>query len=107
MRVRAVVLVGLFTSATAFADKLVVVGRVDDDVWSDGPTEAGLDQKVELSFVVIGAKVRAPDGVEQVVLGGRKVKVTANVETKTIHWATVEPVRSRAPTTASSTDSIS
>lgn len=98
MRVRAVVLVGLLTSSPAFADKLVVVGRVDDGAWTDAPTEARLDQTAELSFVVVGAKVRAPDGIDQVVLAGRKVKVSARVETKAIHWSTVEPHGFRAQT---------
>src|SRR4051794_28097286 len=99
MRVRAVLLVGLVTSATpAFADKLVVVGRVDDGAWSDAPTEARLDQKAELSFVVVGRTVRAPDGIDAVVLGGRTMKVAARVETKAIHWSTIEPHGFRAQT---------
>jgi hypothetical protein len=94
MRVRAVCLVALL-STPAFADRLVVVGRVDDGPWTDAPTEARLDQKVELSFVIVGSKVRAPDGIDTVVLGGRKMKASP-VAPQAIHWSTVEPHGFRA-----------
>ena len=95
MRVRAVFLVALL-STPAYADRLVVVGRVDDGPWTDAATEARLDQTVELSFVAVGNKVRAPDGIDVVTLGGRRTKVTGTLATKAIHWSTVEPHGFRA-----------
>jgi hypothetical protein len=96
MRVRAVCLVALFATP-AHADRLVVIGRVDDGAWTDAATEARLDQKVQLSFVVVGRKVRAPDGIDAVILGGHKTKVSP-LASKAIHWSTVEPHGFRAQT---------
>src|SRR5207342_2845707 len=42
-------------------------------------------------FVVVGTKVRAPQGVDAVVLAGHKHKVALLPAPKAIHWSTVEP----------------
>ena len=49
-----------------------IVGRVDGGPWTDAPTEARIDQTVELAVVVVDGKtVRAPDGIASVKLGGK------------------------------------
>ncbi|MBC7977189.1 MAG: hypothetical protein H7138_19615 [Myxococcales bacterium] len=60
------------------ADRVIVVGRIDDGAWSDAPTEARLDQRAELAAVVIGHRgarrvVLAPAGIAKVTLSGRAV----------------------------------
>jgi len=73
----------------------VVVGHVGDGPWTDAPTEGRLDQKAELSVVVIdGARVLAPDGLAKVTLHGR-VRTTAPLAA-TIRWFAVEPHGFRA-----------
>src|SRR5262249_43445159 len=76
-------------------ESVVVVGRVGDGAWSDGPTEARLDQPRKLAVVVLGHRGRArvvlaPDGVDRVTIGGRAQK-TQKLEGARIQWSTVEP----------------
>jgi len=85
----------LLLSTTAYADKVVVVGRVGDGPWTDAPTEARADQKAELAVVVVTSrKVLAPDGITEVRLGGDKHK-TAPLSGR-VRWSTVEPHGFRA-----------
>jgi len=77
------------------ADRAIVVGRVDDGAWSDAPTEARLDQKVELAAIVVAHRgkqrvVLAPPGVSKVKLGGHAVHVEPLPDAKA-HWFAVEP----------------
>src|SRR4051794_31417297 len=79
----------------------VVVGRVDGGVWTDAPSEARLDQKVELAVVVVDkGRVLVPDGVDAVKLNGRRIatKQLAHLDAKTIQWSTVEPHGFRSTT---------
>ncbi len=82
-------------------DGAVVVGRVDGGTWSDAPTEARLDQTVELCAVVIARRggrrvVLAPEGVERLVLAGRKVPRTEALTARSIRWVVIEPHGFRA-----------
>ena len=93
----ALVLLAMAGSAGA-APRAVIVGRVDGGTWTDAATEARIDQKAELSVVVIDRRrgkrvVMAPAGVEKVKLGGRAVaarEVVALAATS-VKWSTVEP----------------
>lgn len=79
-------------------EKALVVGRVDDGAWSDAPTEARIDQHVELAAIVIahrGARrvVLAPPEVGVLRLGGHAVparELEPLVATR-VTWAAVEP----------------
>lgn len=83
----------LVLAGTAYADKVVVVGRVGDGVWTDAPSEARSDQKVELAAVVVTSKgaVLAPDGVAEVRIAGDKRKTKPMPEGTTVRWSTVQP----------------
>src|SRR6188768_4114255 len=65
----------------------VIVGRVDSGPWTDAPTEARIDQKVELAD---GKTVRAPDGIKSVKLGGKQ-RTTKPLENARVRWSIVEP----------------
>ncbi len=90
----------LLISSTAFAepvvvDKVEVVGRVDAGPWTDGPTEARKDQTAELAVIAIGHRgkrrvIEAPEGVDEVRLGGKRVAVERMTATE-VHWFTIEP----------------
>ena len=85
------ILVSLLVTSTAFADRAVVVGRIGDAAWTDAATEPRIDQRAELSVVVIrGRRAFAPDGVSKVRIAGRAVTVAPLVGAK-LHWSTVEP----------------
>jgi len=87
---------GLVSAGPALvAERVVVVGRVDDGAWSDAPTEARADQKAELAAIVVGHRgkarvVLAPEGVPRVTLAGRAV-VTEPAGALRVQWSTVEP----------------
>ena len=69
----------------------VIVGRVDSGPWTDAPTEARVDQHVQLAVVVVDGKiVRAPDGIARVKLRGKQRATTplANVR---VQWSIIEP----------------
>ncbi len=104
------VLVCVATTTAAAAptlaiDRAVVIGRVDNGVWSDAATEARIDQKAELAVVVVGHRgkqrvVLAPAGVEKLRLGGKTVatRELAPLDATSIRWSTVEPHGFRATT---------
>lgn len=70
---------------------LVIVGRVDGGPWTDAPTEARIDQTVELAVVLVDGKtVRAPDGITSVKLGGKK-RATKPLEGARVRWSIIEP----------------
>jgi hypothetical protein len=84
-------------------DRAVVVGRVDDGVWTDRATEARVDQRAELAAVVLAHRgkrrvVLAPAEVTKLKLAGRAVpaRELAALDAKTIRWSTVEPHGFRA-----------
>jgi hypothetical protein len=86
------------SAAPLVVDRAVVVGRVDGGAWSDVPTEARSDQEAQLAAVVVARRgkqrvVLVPDGVDRLVLGGRKVgaRGRAPLDAKSIRWITVEP----------------
>ena len=73
----------------------IVVGHVGSGAWSDAPTEARLDEKAELSVVVVdGSHVLAPEAIARVSLHGR-VRATVPLHA-TVHWFAVEPHGFRA-----------
>jgi len=77
------------------ADRVVVVGHVDDGAWSDAATEARADQHAELAAVVVGHRgkrrvVLAPAGVAKVTLGGQAIATEPLGEAR-VQWSTVEP----------------
>src|SRR5687768_18588973 len=93
----ALLLLLMATPAIA-APRAVIVGRVDGGTWSDAATEARIDQKAELSVVVVdrrGGKrvVLAPAGVEKLKLGGRAVppRELVALSATSVKWSTVEP----------------
>jgi hypothetical protein len=95
----AVVLAGVSSVAAAppalVADRVVIVGRVDDGAWSDAATEARVDQQAELAAVVIGHRgkrraVLAPEGIASVTLGGQVI-ATEPLTAPRVQWSTVEP----------------
>jgi hypothetical protein len=68
----------------------LVVGHVGAGLWTDAPTEARIDQKVELAVVVVdGSRVLAPAGIEKVRIGGH-TRATSPLA-GTVHWFAVEP----------------
>jgi hypothetical protein len=95
------VLVTLMSTTAAAAPELVaeraiVVGRVDDGVWTDAPTEARRDQRVELAVIVIGKRggrrvVLAPAQVDKLKLAGRVIRAREALTTQAVRWSTVEP----------------
>src|SRR5262249_35869845 len=93
-------MLALALASQLVADRAIVVGRVDDGPWSDAPTEARLDQSVELAAVVVGHRgkhqvVLAPSGVSKLKLAGHGVAVEALPAVK-VHWFAVEPHGFRA-----------
>jgi hypothetical protein len=77
------------------ADRVVVVGHVDDGAWSDTATEARADQQAELAAIVVGHRgnrrvVRAPAGIARVTLAGQAIATEALGEPR-VQWSTVEP----------------
>src|SRR5262245_60136693 len=79
-------------------ERASVVARVDGGTWSDAPTEARIDQKVELAAIVHVRRgkqriVLVPAEVESLTLAGRKVsaKQLARLDVKEVRWWTVEP----------------
>jgi hypothetical protein len=89
------------------AERVVVVGHVEDGAWSDAATEARADQHAELAAVVVGHRgkrrvVLAPAGIAKVTLGGQtlatEVLDKALGEAR-VQWSTVEPhgFRSQKP----------
>lgn len=87
-------------SAEVVPERVVVVGRVDAGAWSDAPSEARIDQKVELAPVVFARDGRrrvvlAPKGVVAVRVNGRKYKVRP-LGAARVQWSTVEPHGFRA-----------
>jgi hypothetical protein len=81
-------------------ERAVIVGRVAGGAWSDAATEARADQAAELAVVVLGRRgkqpvVLAPDGVEQVQLGGVRRR-PERLEGARVQWSTVEPHGFRA-----------
>jgi hypothetical protein len=77
------------------ADRVVVVGRVDDGAWSDAATEARVEQKAELAAVVVGHRGRrravlAPAGIAKVTIGGQALATEPLGEAR-VQWSTVEP----------------
>jgi hypothetical protein len=82
------------------AERVVVVGHVDDGAWSDAATEARLDQKAELAAIVVGHRgarrvVLAPAAIAKVKLAGAVVR-TEPLEGVHVQWSTVEPHGFRA-----------
>jgi hypothetical protein len=80
------------------ADRVIVVGRVDDGAWSDAATEARADQKAELAAVVVGHRgkrraVLAPAGITRVTLGGQPAQTedAGDAGELRVQWSTVEP----------------
>ena len=70
---------------------VLIVGRVDSGLWTDAPTEARIDQKVELAVVLVDGKtVRAPEGITKVRLGGKQ-RATKPLEGARVRWSIVEP----------------
>jgi len=79
--------------------RAVVVGRVGAGPWTDAPTEARVDEKAELTVVVVdGARVLAPDGISKVRLAGH-TRTTAPLHAS-VHWFAVEPHGFRASAAA-------
>lgn len=86
------------------AERVVVVGRVDDGPWTDAPTEARADQKAELAALVIGHRgdrrvVLAPVGIARVRLAGQvRTAEAGGIELAgaRVQWSTVEPHGFRA-----------
>jgi hypothetical protein len=77
------------------ADRVIVVGHVDDGAWSDAATEARADQHAELAAIVVGHRgkrraVLAPAGITKVTLGGQAV-ATESLGEPRVQWSTVEP----------------
>jgi hypothetical protein len=77
------------------AERVVVVGRVDDGAWSDAATEARVDQRAELAVIVVGHRgkrraVLAPAGIAKVRLGGQTVATEPLGEVR-VQWSMVEP----------------
>jgi hypothetical protein len=76
-------------------ERVAIVGRVGDGVWTDAATEARIDQQAELAVVVVGKRGRkrvvlAPDGVTTVVLSGSRL-ATEKLAAAKVQWSTVEP----------------
>jgi hypothetical protein len=93
---RAFAVLPLLIATNAVADRVVVVGRVDDGPWTDAPTLARADQRAQLSLVVMrGRQTFAPDGVTKVRIDGRAI-VPSPLVGATLHWSTVEPHPFRA-----------
>jgi hypothetical protein len=86
-------------SPDVVAERVIVVGRVDDGPWTDAPTEARADQKAELAAVVVGRRgsrrvVLAPAGVARVRLAGQAVAAEdggIELAGARVQWSTVEP----------------
>src|SRR5262245_48584802 len=94
-------MLALVIASQLVVDRAIVVGRVDTGPWSDAPTEARSDQKVELAGVVVAHRgkqqvVLAPAGVSKLKLGGKGVVLEALPETAKLHWFAVEPHGFRA-----------
>lgn len=85
--------------APIIPERALVVGRVADGAWTDAPTEARVDQPVQLAVVVIAHAgkrrvILAPAGVIAVQLAGRAIPVAERLPLPAdarVQWSTVEP----------------
>ncbi len=82
-------------AAETVPERVVIVGRVGDGVWTDRATEARLDQPAQLAVIVIARRGKrtvalAPAEVTQVVLRGKKL-ATEELAGARVQWSTVEP----------------
>lgn len=90
----------LLVPATALADRAVIVGRVGDGPWTDAPTEARIDQRAELAVVLVDGKtVRAPAGIAEVKLAGKRRAVRPLTGAR-VRWSIIEPHGFRTVTPA-------
>lgn len=80
-------------------DRVVIVGRASETApWTDGATEARLDDHAELAAIVVAHRgkqrvVLAPEGISEVRIGGRKENTApiAELGGVRVQWSTVEP----------------
>jgi hypothetical protein len=85
-------------AAPATPDRAVILGRVDDGVWTDAPTEARLDQRAELAVVVVAHRgkhrvVLVPDDVARVRIAGHAVPASElePLAGADVTWSAIEP----------------